>query len=292
MSQERWVDALLRAERLPDDYRQSVADVIAPLAAWIAELFAAKGRPLIVGICGAQGSGKSTLALFLQRWLRDECGIDAATLSLDDLYLTKAERTRLAKSRHPLLATRGVPGTHDVTLGTRLLEALTAGTGKVRLPRFDKASDDRVPAADWEPVDAPVDVVLFEGWFVGARAEEDSALEDPLNALEALEDADGSWRRYVNERLATDYAQLFAGLDVLVLLRVPSFDQVFEWRALQERKLSGAVDSDSLERFIRHFERLTRHILADMPRYADKVIPVDGEHRMAALDCQRRPDSG
>jgi D-glycerate 3-kinase len=279
---------LRRAERLPADYDLAARPVIGPLADRLAAMAGEQAASVIVGICGAQGSGKSTLALFLGNWLEREIGLSVARLSLDDLYLTKAQRLALAASRHPLLRTRGVPGTHDIDLGLRILDDLTTGTGRVALPAFDKKTDDRAPVSAWSSAEAPVDVVLFEGWCVGARPQPESALGEPVNELEADEDPDARWRGQVNERLATDYAAAFARLDALVLLRVPSFDRVLDWRGLQERKLTGSVDSRRMLRFIQHFERLTRHILDTMPAYADAIIDVDDRHRMAAPRFQGR----
>ena len=286
-----WAERLIIAERLPDTYRREVQTVVSPVARWIESLHGAASRPLIIGLNGAQGSGKSTLALFLQHWLTEELGLTTARLSLDDLYLSKAERGALAATEHPLLQTRGVPGTHDVNLGMQLLDGLTNANGPagtVPVPVFDKAIDDRVPEDDWPGIETPVDVVLFEGWCVGARPQESAALEDPLNELEATEDPDGSWRGFVNARLENDYADLWRRLDALILLRVPSFEMVFEWRGLQEKKLQENADDISagqkeaeLERFIRHYERLTRHMLATMPGYADLTIDIDEEHRMS-----------
>ena len=173
----------------------------------------------------------------------------------------------LSRELHPLFATRGVPGTHDTRLGGRVLDALTTGGGPrtVKLPAFDKARDDRLPESAWPQVEAPIEVVLFEGWCVGARAQEPAALAEPVNALEADEDAGGVWRSAVNARLESDYAELFARLDWLVMLRIPSFDKVFEWRGLQERKLRRRLEGQTtpdagvrgqseaeLRRFIQH----------------------------------------
>lgn len=284
MSSADWIEALCRQQRLPDDYEVAVGSVVGPLAARIAALFAAKSRPVVIGVCGAQGSGKTTLCLFLEHWLRRERGLNVASVSLDDLYLTRADRERLAVTIHPLLRTRGVPGTHDVGLGMRLLEELTSASATVALPRFDKSIDDRLPESAWPTVETPVDVVLFEGWCVGTRPQQAAAIEAPVNELEADEDPDATWRRYANDRLAADYASLFARLDALVLLRVPSFDQVLEWRGLQERKLTGHVDERQMLRFVRHFERLTRHTLETMPAYADVVIDVEEDHRLGEVD--------
>ncbi len=258
-------------------------EFVARLAEHVVNLCRAQGRPVVVGICGAQGSGKSTLALFLEQWLGQEYSTRAATLALDDLYLPRREREELAQTRHPLFLTRGVPGTHDVALGLELLDALTGGEGRVSLPVFDKACDDRKPASEWRHVDAPVDSVLLEGWCVGASAQPDDALAEPVNALEAEEDTDGSWRRQVNQHLRTDYSPLFNRLDCLVYLQVPSFEKVLEWRTLQETKLTGAPDLRKLRRFVSHFERLTRHLDQDMPRRADIVIGIDEEHRLTTM---------
>ena len=234
-----------------------------------------KRRPLVLGLCGAQGSGKSTLAAGLVDAARAR-GLAATALSLDDLYLTRAKRAVLAREVHPLLATRGVPGTHAVALGRDLLARLDAGQA-IRLPRFDKASDDRAPQAGWEDA-GPLDLLVFEGWCVGAVAQEDAALADPVNALEAEEDRDARWRSWVNARLASDYRDLFARIDALVLLAAPGFDVVAQWRLEQEQGGAAVMDAEQIARFVQHYERLTRHILAEMPGRADLVVRLD-RHR-------------
>lgn len=237
--------------------------------------------PFVLGVCGAQGSGKSTLAEGLTARLTAK-GLRAATLSIDDLYLSRAERARLGQVVHPLFATRGVPGTHDTEAGVRLLDAVRAGVD-VMLPRFDKATDD--PAPTGTPVMGPLDVLIFEGWCVGARAQDDAALTTPVNALETERDPDVVWRRFVNLALATDYADLFARLDRLVLLAAPGFEVVRDWRIQQEHDLRARVgeggrtmSDDQIGVFIQHYERLTRHILSDMPAYADLTLRLDA-HR-------------
>ncbi|MCC7464188.1 MAG: kinase [Gammaproteobacteria bacterium] len=289
---EDWIGELLRAERLPAGYRALIEDLHAPLAARILARAARRaGRPWIVGLCGPQGSGKSTLAVSLQH-LIEARGARAAVLSLDDLYLTRAGRALLARRVHPLLATRGVPGTHDVALGRELIERLHSAT-TVALPVFDKGRDDRLPQGAWRSVPAPVDVLLFEGWCVGARPQEAAALIEPINALERSEDPQGIWRRYVNAALAGEYQQLFAQLDQLIMLSATGFEQVYAWRFEQERKLRGrlqaagadasaTMDEVQLARFVQLFERLTRHMLAEMPARADEVLaarPSANRHR-------------
>jgi D-glycerate 3-kinase len=229
-------------------------------------------RPLVLGLCGAQGSGKSTLAAALVEAARAQ-GLAGATLSLDDLYLTRAERVVLARDVHPLLATRGVPGTHDVALGLDLLARIDARQA-VRLPRFDKTVDDRARQADWTAVPGALDLLVFEGWCVGARPQEAGALADPVNALETREDVGGYWRRWVNARLAGEYQDLFARIDALVLLAAPGFEVVAEWRLEQEQAGAGVMEAGAIARFVQHYERLTGHILAEMPGRADLVIAL------------------
>lgn len=236
--------------------------------------------PVVFGICGAQGSGKSTLAGQLARELRDK-GMAVAALSLDDLYLTRAEREALARDVHPLLRTRGVPGTHDVALGLSLLRDIDVGK-PVLLPRFDKLADDRLPRDRWERVDRPLDVLIFEGWCVGARPQPAGLLGEPINSLERDRDPDGSWRAYVNAALAGDYQRLFEPIDFLTLLAAPTWDVVLEWRIEQELDLRQqslghpgiAMDPAEIARFIQHYERLSRYILEEMPARADLTIPL------------------
>ncbi|UDF05686.1 kinase [Asticcacaulis sp. AND118] len=236
----------------------------------------------LIGLCGAQGCGKSTIAEAVRVHFSAQ-GLTVAVLSLDDLYLPPQTRPVQV---HPLFATRGVPGTHDVTLGVAVFDALKAGV-RLALPRFDKATDKPLPRKDWPQIAAP-DLILFEGWCVGAWPQGDQALVEPVNALERDEDPDGLWRRYANQQLAGPYADLFARLDRLILLAAPGFEVVQGWRTQQEealrRKLhtegrdtSGLMDASALTRFIAHYERLTRHILEDMPRHADLTIRLGSE---------------
>lgn len=248
------------------------------------------GRPLLVGIAGAQGSGKSTLAEAVCAHLR-AAGRACAILSIDDLYLPRAARLDLARTVHPLFATRGVPGTHDMALALAILAAFEAGR-PLHLPRFDKAEDERRPVADWEAT-PPLDVLILEGWCVGARPQAEAALGPPVNALEATEDAHGIWRRHANAALAGAYQTLFARIDRLIVLAAPGFDAVLGWRIQQEAALrargTGAhvMDDTAIARFIAHYERLTRHMLEEMPARADLLVRLDRDRAPQSIAATR-----
>lgn len=241
----------------------------------------------VYGISGLQGTGKSTLAAQLVDAAATR-GLRAAALSLDDVYLDRPERERLAREVHPLLVTRGPPGTHDLALALETLDALRAG-GTTPLPAFDKRTDRRWQRAAWRHA-GPVDLVLFEGWCLGARPQEESALAAPVNALERDEDPDGRWRRHGNTALAETYPALWQRIDRLLFLQPPGFDVVPGWRWEQECALARADTSSAggmsrarLERFVQHFERISRELLRTLPARADAI---------AALDRARAPTAG
>jgi len=273
---------------LPDALWEMVELYCQPLAD---RLHAAKSDGMqTFGINGAQGSGKSTWAALLALICRHRFGWNVATLSLDDLYLSSEQRHRLAREVHPLLATRGVPGTHDVQLGLDTIEELS-GAGmdeEIRLPRFDKACDEPFPRTQWEVVHGPIDLLIFEGWCLGAVAQSDAELAEPCNTLEKQEDVDGMWRQFVNRQLAEVYPPLFAGIDYRLFLQVPDFDAVLRWRSEQEKQLrarhaggAGVMSEVELKWFVQFFERLTRHQLDTQPAVCDAVFELDHAHRVA-----------
>lgn len=236
--------------------------------------------PFVLGISGLQGSGKSTLGTGLIEAAAAR-GWGAVALSLDDAYLTRAERAALATRVHPLLATRGVPGTHDLALLVSTLDALGKASPErpVPVPRFDKGNDDRYDVALWPTEPEIPKLVVLEGWCLGLEPQDVHALVAPVNALERDDDADGTWRRWVNDQLH-GYQPLWRMLDALVVLEAPSWDVVARWRDEAEQPLRArgeprAMDAAALARFLQHYERLSRHALAILPARADLLIPLD-----------------
>lgn len=280
------IDGFIREQRLPATFTQTIHEYYLPLAVWLAEKRNEANGPLLVGVCGGQGAGKTTLTGFLQLAL-GKLGWRSLSLSIDDFYLTRSERESLAQAVHPLLQTRGVPGTHDVMLGLATISRLMgcAPQDVIQVPRFDKAADDRLPAEEWPSWRGPADIVLLEGWFVGATPQED--ISEPINRLEAEEDAQGEWRKYANDMLSTVYPLLFDQINCLVMLKVPGMESVLSWRTLQEQKLRdagrGGMSDDEIARFVQHYERLTRHILKEMPERADCVLELGRDHQYSGV---------
>jgi len=254
----------------------------------VGALINARARPghvPLIGIAGAQGSGKTTLArVAAERW-------GAAHLSLDDVYLTKAEREAKGRAVHPLYAMRGPPGTHDLALLEATVAALrTAGPdSRTALPAFDKLSDDRRPDTQWPMFAGRPSAVLVDGWCLGATAQGEAEMVEPINALEREPDGQGFWRCAVNAELVGPYAELFAGFDAILFLKAPSFDAVLDWRCEQEAGLMGLTPADlpaerraELAVFIQAFERITRSMLAGGVR-ADMTVQLDEERRPSPL---------
>jgi len=287
---QQLIKDFIQQERLPSTYLLDATQYFLPLVRDIkAEIQSSRKGPFLIGINGAQGTGKSTLAKLLSALLTSS-GYRAVNLSIDDFYYSKAKRQELADEIHPLLRSRGVPGTHDVDLALNLIEQLyAAGSNQqITLPRFDKSLDDCRPVAACEQIQGPIDIIILEGWFVGAKAQAGDELTQAINELEINEDSDGRWRAYVNQQLAGSYQSLFEKIHILLMLQAPGFEQILEWRSLQEEKLrtlavtdaSGLMDRKAIKHFIQHFERLTRHCLRTLPDSADRVFQLNTEHRI------------
>jgi len=264
-----------------------------PMAAWIAAQH--QNKTLVVGLNGAQGSGKSTLTKILSEIIQHGLNKSVLCISIDDLYMMHEQRAQLAQLTHPLLATRGVPGTHDIKLATSIFKKLKQQLDKpVSIPVFNKATDDRASENEWVIIESKPDIVIFEGWCVGAQAEADETLLQPINPLEKSEDPDGRWRRYVNDKLKHEYRDLFSYIDILIMLKIPDFSKVMEWRSLQEQKLRQSLSDThdvqhkimseaELERFIMHFERITRNTLRCLPAEADVVLELGDRHQISGI---------
>jgi D-glycerate 3-kinase len=260
------------------------------------------GHPLVLGISGIQGSGKSTQARILQAYLNSQFGMTTCILSIDDFYRDQQERQLLGERIHPLLKTRGVPGTHHVDAISAVIDALKRGADEsiISIPQFDKSTDNPKPASGWKDQKLPVDVIIFEGWCIGAQTQSAQELATPINQLEEQEDTEGIFRGYVNKQLEEQYASLWRKIDTLVWLQPSKFEMVYTWRKKQEAELeidptntaSKQMDDSSLKRFIMHYERVSRHMIATMAKQADWVIELSDDqnpHTVNRLDEHSSP---
>ncbi len=284
----------------PADFDAQLATTYIPLARWI---LAAKQKnhadqTFIVGINGGQGSGKTTTTEILKVIFK-EWGYNTAGFSIDDLYKSYADRQAYAAQHHPLFASRGVPGTHDIELGIELFDQLRAAgkTDTVAIPTFDKSlasgKGDRCAEDRWMKITGPVDIVLFEGWCVGAKPLSESEILSHPNTRELTEDTDGTWRKAWNKELAGPYAKCFGLLDHLIMLKVPSMDTVFRNREEQEERLRqsalalpqdqrqgrSGMTKEQIVSFVQLFQRLTEHMLGTMPVFANLTLQIDDNHR-------------
>jgi len=253
-----------------------------------AERIVRSRRPYVLGLSGLQGSGKSTLAQVMKAQAEAR-GWATEVLSLDDFYYARSEREVLAQQVHPLLRTRGVPGTHEIELLLSVLAALPQASPRLPVthPRFDKGRDTRVPPSRWPRITQPPKLVIVEGWALGIRPQLQAALATPVNALERTEDPDGSWRHWVNKQLR-GYQPLWRKFDALIVLQAPSWDIVRQWRGEQEQVLLArraplAMDAVAMKRFLAHFERLSRHALATLPALADSCVEYDTARNVIGL---------
>lgn len=276
-------DAIATTEGVDPAYVDNYYNLVFELATGLASR--AAGGLLMVGIAGAQGTGKTTFSKMLAILLERVFEKSTLVLSLDDFYLTRAERAELASNVHPLLRVRGVPGTHDAPLMQSVVSALKAGRN-VEVPAFSKADDDRIGRT---PVmGASLDILIAEGWCWGATPASEEDLAVPVNELEKTSDPDGDWRWFVNDQLASAaYQTLFAEADATFFLAAPNMETVFRWRWQQEQRLQGSGGSHvmseaEVRQFIMYYERITLRMLKQMPATADLTIFLDEHHRVKA----------
>jgi len=290
------LDVFIKKEKIQADFESAFKSIYLPLAKWIANKHS--NEPVIIGINGAQGSGKSTLSKLLAMLLQNIFRKNVLLLSIDDLYLSQNQRLSLANKIHPLFKIRGVPGTHNVNLGGHILNSIKSSKKeKIKLPVFDKATDDLVEEEKWPLIKDNIDILLFEGWCVGARPQSDKSLCMAVNELEEKFDADRIWRNYINQQLTKQYKKLFSYIDYLIMLEVPNMDSVYEWRRLQESKLrkqnrelkntkNKIMTDKELAQFLMHFERITRSCLNEMPQRADILLKINQAHQVESVQLR------
>ena len=244
----------------------------------------------IIGLTGGQGAGKSTITQIIKLILKYKYKLKVTYFSIDDFYKTLKERNKLSNNTHNLFKTRGVPGTHDTKLLKKTFSNLKKKNFKpVLIPVFDKSRDDRAPKRRWKKIYEQPNIIIFEGWCVGAKPQKKEALKKPVNILEKKEDSKLIWRNKVNNELKNEYKKIFDKIDRLVFLKVPNFECVLKWRLLQEKKLQltsrgKKIMSDiQVRKFIMYYERITMQMLKDLTSNAYAVLYLDKKHRFSKI---------
>jgi len=287
----------IKQHKLPEKFKYTAQVYYQPLAEQIFNQFSKSNGAYFVGINGCQGSGKSTLTDFIAEYLATTYRLTIVVMSLDDFYFTSEQRKQLANNIHPLLATRGVPGTHDIAALKRTLTKLKAKKTAFAIPKFNKATDEPHPEAQWPIIKQPADIILLEGWCWGVKPQTAEQLITPVNELELKYDAAGDWRHYVNQQLNNNYQPLYSTMDFWLALQAPSFDCVYQWRLEQEQKLrdknkhlahSRVMKPAGVLNFIQYFQRLSVQGCNTMAQSADVVFYLDYARNISKLPVMEK----
>ncbi len=262
-----------------------------PMSFWIEKKYMEKGKTLFLGLSGGQGSGKTTVTAILKIILGKFFKRTVYTMSIDDFYKTLKERNQISRTIHPLFKTRGVPGTHDVNLIKKLFNFIRRKKfRKFKLPRFDKSIDDRFEEKYWNTIKKRPEIVILEGWCIGAKPQSNSLIKKPINILERKEDKNFIWRNYVNKKLKIEYKKIFNMLDHVIFIRVPNFKMVLKWRLLQESKLKKKsylnkkiMSHTQIKRFVMFYQRITLQMIKDLSKCASMVIVLKKNHEFKKI---------
>ncbi len=269
-----------------------IKSFLIPISFWISNR-AKKSKPYLIGLSGGQGTGKTTISAILKIILTKYFRLNVFKLSIDDLYKTRKDRIRLSKKIHPLLKTRGVPGTHDVNYMFDFLKKIKKKSFKhYRIPKFNKAIDDRLKRKSWYLVKRVPDVIIFEGWCVGARAEKKITLRKSINPLEKKKDINLIWRKFVNGQLQTKYKKLFSKLDCMIFLKAGSFKLLQSWRLKQESLLklnsknkanNKVMSKNEVLTFMQTYQRITQNMFKFAPKYSSIILNLNRNHEIKSI---------
>ncbi len=266
-----------------------IRSYLIPVSFWIANKVNKK-KPIIVGLAGGQGTGKTTISSIINLILVKYFKLKVFKISIDDFYKTRKERYKLSKKVHPLLMTRGVPGTHNIDLILKFFRIIKKGNFKsLSLPKFDKSIDDRFNKNQWYKIKSKPDVIIFEGWCVGAKSQKNIELKKPINSLEKMEDKSMKWRKYVNFQLAGKYKTFHNMLDCLLYLKAKNFSLLRRWRLKQEKKLFlksknkknlKIMNENEVINFMMTYQRITEQMFKTATKFSSIVMTLNSQHQI------------
>ena len=268
-----------------------IRDYLIPVSFWISEK--CKSKPYYIGLAGGQGTGKTTISSILKIILINYFKLNVFKISIDDFYKTRKDRINLSKRIHPMLLTRGVPGTHDIKMMLEFFKnSKKKKIKKRKLPLFEKSKDDRLPKKKWYEIKKRPDVIILEGWCVGAKAQTNQEIKKSMNSMEKTMDKQLKWRKFVNYNLQTSYKKLFKQLDTLLYLKASNFNQLRKWRLKQEKKLKiqtknkknlKIMDKKDVISFMQTYQRITENMFKNVPKYASIVMNLNSSHQIKSV---------
>jgi len=284
-SQETKADKFKNKERM-------IKSFLIPLCFWINKK-AENKRPYFVGLAGGQGTGKTTISSLIKIILTKYFKLNVFRISIDDFYKTRKERINLSKRVHPMLLTRGVPGTHDINMMLNFFRKSKSKKFKrLKLPTFNKAIDDRYNKKKWYDLKKRPDVIIFEGWCVGARAETNKTLKKSINSMEKANDHKLVWRKYVNQQLKTKYKKLYSQLNCMIYLKAKNFSLLQKWRLKQEHKLwlktkkkggHKIMSKGDVINFMQTYQRITQNMFKFAPKYSTIILNLNSNHQIKTI---------
>ena len=273
-----------------------IRSFLIPVSQWISKKIDKK-KPLLIGLAGGQGTGKTTISSILSIILKKYFKLNVFIISIDDFYKTRKERKILSKKKHSLLMTRGVPGTHDIDLMLKFFKKIKSNKFRsLEVPKFNKAMDDRYKKRLWYKLKFKPDVVIFEGWCVGAKPQTAKQLKKPINSLEKVYDQGLKWRTHVNNQLKTKYKTLFNQLDGLLYLKAKNFNLLRNWRLKQERKLwIQTKDKKNLKimtngdviNFMQTYQRITQQMFKDSIKSSSIIMNLNNNHQIQSIKLKK-----
>ena len=261
--------------------KKYISQYIIPI---INNIYYSKNNKFILS--GSQGSGKSTLAKLLKLVIEKYYTKKVMLLSIDDYYLSKNQRLKLSKKIHPLLLTRGVPGTHDIKALKYHINQFQNQNFPISSPIFNKLKDD---ISKKRKVINSAQILLLEGWCYGSAPIANQYLLKNINSLEKTYDKNTNWRKYYNSLLRNEYKSVFSLFDKKIYIKAPSFKYVLEWRYMQEKNNASKSNNKNfmnkvkLQEFIQHYEKLTKWMMLTMPNQADILIKIDINQKIKKL---------
>ena len=291
----------IKSQETPKDKfknkEKMIKSFLVPVSFWIANK-ASKKKPYILGLAGGQGTGKTTISSIISIILRKYFKLNVFTISIDDFYKTRKERLSLSQKIHPSLMIRGVPGTHDINIMLNFFKRVKSKKFiKLKLPKFNKAIDDRYKKKLWYSISKRPDIIIFEGWCVGARAEKNSTLKKAINSLEKIDDKKLTWRKFVNHQLKSKYKKLYSKLNCLLFLKANNFSLLQQWRLKQEKKLwlknkkssnNKIMNKKDVIKFMQTYQRVTQNMFKYAPKYASIILNLNSNHQIKFINYKKK----